>query len=605
MTEHNKRLSTGWAGFTALCAAMLLMSDASAKTPEKAQLECQRDWQGLVEQQLESDALLAAWKGHESKCKGTGIYDLRLVSIYADQDDFDQARQLLEAAAIPDNLRKQAEISGICIDYLQAVDSGERARLEKLEARAATFVKANPKTGSVLAILGHARVLLGKYDQAIAPLEAVVRGGVGILGDHRNLTIAYAHAGHYQSALEMLDKTYAMSKEITSDEEFMYAAALAYAAVGKVDAAKSMLTLIVTKKPQLKDDPRFQQTVTQGKRALARRARVARRLGCCAEPCTFGRGPRVVQDKGESMRNPMPILGALLLTACATPREPTQARLEFTTVALPDYDSDRGIKWASSREEFDAARADPAFVMEQFTYVSDGLTVGAYLYRPRAPQKRPMPVIVFNRGSFVRPNGFAGEMLVMAHRYAQAGFLVVAPQYRGSNGWAGRDELGGADLHDLMNLVPVLPRIEAADTSRVFLAGESRGGAMVYMALREGFPARAAAVWGAFTDLEALIGPGGPQEKAAPLVWPDFAQRREEIIRTRSALHWAQRINVPVLIMHGGADQDIPVEQSRRMDAELTRLNKQHRLMIFDGQQHVIGERGAERDAAAVEWFKR
>jgi len=265
VTEENKSLSIVWAGFTALCAAMLLMSAASAKTPEEAQLECQRDWQGLVEQQLESDALLAAWKGHESKCKGTGIYDLRLVSIYADQGDYDQARQLLEAAAIPDNLRKQAEIAGIYVDYLQAVDSGERARMEKLEARAATFVKANPKTATVIAILGHAQVLLGKYEQAIAPLETVVRGGVGNLRDHRNLTIAYANAGHYQSALEMLDKTYAMSKEVTSDEEFMYAAALAYAAVGKVDSAKSMLTLIVTKKPQLKDDPRFQQTVLKAK----------------------------------------------------------------------------------------------------------------------------------------------------------------------------------------------------------------------------------------------------------------------------------------------------------------------------------------------------
>ncbi len=214
-------------------------------------------------------------------------------------------------------------------------------------------------------------------------------------------------------------------------------------------------------------------------------------------------------------------------------------------------------------------------------------------------------MIVFNRGSFIRPNGFAGEMLVMAHRYAEAGFIVVAPHYRGSNGWAGRDQLGGADLHDLMNLAPLLPRIEGADATRLYLAGESRGGAMVYMALRDGFPARAAAVWGAFTDLEALVAPGAPQERAAPLVWPDFSTQREEIIRTRSALRWAERINVPVLLMHGGADEDIPVSQSQRMDAELTRLGKKHQLLVFEGEQHVIGGRGAERDAATIEWFRK
>jgi len=296
----------------------------------------------------------------------------------------------------------------------------------------------------------------------------------------------------------------------------------------------------------------------------------------------------------------------IVLTGCATSaRAPAPAPVNFTAVTLPDYDSERGIGWASSREDFEAARADSRYEMLQFTYPSDGLTVGAYLYRPRRTPGRKLPVIVFNRGSVIRPKGFAGEMLAMAHRYAEAGFLVVAPHYRGSNGWAGRDELGGADLHDLLNLRPELERIPGADASRVFLAGESRGGAMVYMALRDGFPARAAAVWGAFTDLDPLTAPGGPQAKGVHSVWPDFDQRREEIIRTRSAIRWADRINVPVLIMHGGADDDIPLSQSQRMDAELTRLGKTHELIVFDGQQHVIGGQGAQRDAAAIAWFRK
>ncbi len=306
------------------------------------------------------------------------------------------------------------------------------------------------------------------------------------------------------------------------------------------------------------------------------------------------------------MRIQATFLALGLLAGCATTADPPVAAApEFTAVALPDYDSERGISWASSREDFDAARADTRYQMLQFTYPSDGLRVGAYLYRPRTPPAGKRPVILFNRGSFVRPNGFAAEMLVMAHRYAAAGFLVVAPHYRGSNGWAGKDELGGGDLHDLMNLGPELKRIPGADSSRVFLAGESRGGAMVYMALRDGFPARAAAVWGAFSDLDPLTAPGGAQAKAASLVWPDFAQHREEIIRTRSALRWAERIQAPVLIMHGGADDDIPVDQSRRMDAELTRLGKPHELIVFEDQRHVIGGKGAERDAAAIAWFRR
>jgi dipeptidyl aminopeptidase/acylaminoacyl peptidase len=292
-----------------------------------------------------------------------------------------------------------------------------------------------------------------------------------------------------------------------------------------------------------------------------------------------------------------PVLACLVLglAGCAVPT---------SELAIPDYDSDRGIGWAASRDAYAAARADDRYVMEQFTYVSDGLTVGAYLYRPRARVAGKLPVIIFNRGSWTRPNGFAGEMLVMAHRFAQAGFLVVAPQYRGSNGWRGRDELGGAELHDLMNLPRVIRRIPGADASRLFLAGESRGGAMVYMALRDGFPARAAAVWGAFTDLEPLFA-SGPQARAARTIWPQYENDRDALYRTRSALRFADRIDVPVLIMHGGADEDIPLSQSQRMDAELTRLGKRHELIVFDGEQHVIGGRGAERDAATIAWFRK
>jgi dipeptidyl aminopeptidase/acylaminoacyl peptidase len=303
------------------------------------------------------------------------------------------------------------------------------------------------------------------------------------------------------------------------------------------------------------------------------------------------------------MKNACLALVAFLLVACAAAPQRTRDSLrDLATVDVPEYDSDRAIGWAASREDYAAARADGRYAFEQFSYDSDGLTVGAYLYRPKVLRPKSSPVIVFNRGSWTRPKGFAGEMLVMAHRYAEAGYIVVAPHYRGSNGWAGKDELGGAELHDLLVLPEVIARIPGADATRLYLAGESRGGAMVYMALRDGFPAKAAAVWGAFTDLEALM-TSGPLAKAGAAIWPQYENDREALYRTRSAMRFANRLTTPILIMHGGADDDIPISQSQRLDAELTRLGMKHRFIVFEGQKHVIGGRGAERDAAAIAWF--
>src|SRR5262245_5413246 len=123
----------------------------------------------------------------------------------------------------------------------------------------------------------------------------------------------------------------------------------------------------------------------------------------------------------------------LLLSSQPAP-EPPPVLENVRPVKVPSFESERGHRWSSTREEYEAALADADYVFEQFTYTSDGLTVGAYLYRPRQRSESPRPLIVYNRGSFTR-DGFAGEMLVMANRYARAGFIVVAPHYRGSNGW--------------------------------------------------------------------------------------------------------------------------------------------------------------------------
>jgi hypothetical protein len=105
----------------------------------------------------------------------------------------------------------------------------------------------------------------------------------------------------------------------------------------------------------------------------------------------------------------------------------TSGPTDVRPVTVPAFDAESGLQWSSSREEYDAARADERYSFEQFTYESEGLTVGAYLYRPRKRSASPLPVIVYNRGSYTRPTGFAGEMLVMANRYGQAGFVVIAP----------------------------------------------------------------------------------------------------------------------------------------------------------------------------------
>lgn len=271
-------------------------------------------------------------------------------------------------------------------------------------------------------------------------------------------------------------------------------------------------------------------------------------------------------------------------------------------VQFPAYASVSNLERYASEQDYAAAIADKAFRMERLAYASDRQVVLAYAYRPVDSRKK-LPVIIFNRGSWTWPS-FHAELVTMANRLARRGYLVVAPMYRGSGGAKGRDELGGADLADLFNLKSVIAGLPEADPDRLYLYGESRGGMMVYQAIRDGFPARAAAVFGAFTDLEAML--ADPRwAEAGPTIWPELATDRSAIVNRRSAIKWADRISIPILIMHGAEDRLVKPEQSLRLATQLSTTGKPFQLIIVAGEGHNLAGRSVERDEWAIDWFMR
>lgn len=282
---------------------------------------------------------------------------------------------------------------------------------------------------------------------------------------------------------------------------------------------------------------------------------------------------------------------------------PTHALLTAETLLLPAFgDLPKGSR-PGIEAEYERARSDTRFQLLKVTYPSDGLAVVAFVYGPSASRAR-LPVIVYNRGSYVRQNA-APDLLVTFHRLADAGFLVVAPMYRGSEGAPGRDEMGGADLADLIHVQAVIASLPYVDTANTFLYGESRGGMMTLQALRDGFPARAAAVVGTFTDLEQLLKEDPKAAAFSRQLWPDYEANHLAIAERRSAVRWADRITAPLLIMHGGDDTSVSPTHALQLAAALQRHGKPYELVIAAGAKHVLQPFEAERDERAVRWFRR
>jgi dipeptidyl aminopeptidase/acylaminoacyl peptidase len=281
---------------------------------------------------------------------------------------------------------------------------------------------------------------------------------------------------------------------------------------------------------------------------------------------------------------------------------------EVKTAAAEGYKLnylDNFDRFVLSREEFERRESFADYECQKIKYMSDGLKVAGFIWKPKNVTGKKLPLVIVNRGgnpnlSLLTPQSFY-------YPYVTNGFVVIGSQYRGAGGGEGEDEFGGADVNDVMNLIPVARSLGYVDMRNVFMHGASRGGMEAFLAIKKGMPINAVAVNGALTDLEAAV-------KERPLllerVWsrliPGIAEKPQEVMRERSAVYFADQINVPVLILQGGADwRSNPGSQGLGLANKLQALGKTYELHVYSGDDHPLSINRVERERKIVEWFQR
>jgi dipeptidyl aminopeptidase/acylaminoacyl peptidase len=258
-----------------------------------------------------------------------------------------------------------------------------------------------------------------------------------------------------------------------------------------------------------------------------------------------------------------------------------------------------------SKEDYDYAKSSPLTECSKIEYRSDGLRVVGYLVRPRNLAARRFPVIIFNRGGFLDRGKIESFNLVDFTRLSEEGFVVLASQYRGNDGGEGREELGGADLDDVSNLLATARSLPYTDTTNIFMYGVSRGGMMTFLEMKRNLSIRAAAVVGAVYDLAAFgeRAPGVLAE-AAKLI-PDYPQKGTAALQERSVMNWPEAVNAPLLILHGANDEEVPAAEALLFATKFSALKKAYEIVVYAGDLHEVAGNRKERDARIVAWFKR
>ncbi len=232
---------------------------------------------------------------------------------------------------------------------------------------------------------------------------------------------------------------------------------------------------------------------------------------------------------------------------------------------------------------------------EEITWTSaDGTPVGGVLVKPVGyePGRRyPLMVVLHGGPHSAEVLEFNGDG-DGAQVYAGAGYVVLAPNYRGSTNYGERFKLGvmgdyfGHPFRDVMSGVDHLVAQGLVDSTRMGVLGHSAGGTLANWILTH-------------TDRFRAISSGaGVSNWVSMYATSDFQRPRElwfgdrtpyqdfEAYWSQSPIRYVGNAKTPTLIYATQGDPRVPSGQALELFTALRRLGVPTELYMYPGDQH-------------------
>jgi dipeptidyl aminopeptidase/acylaminoacyl peptidase len=241
----------------------------------------------------------------------------------------------------------------------------------------------------------------------------------------------------------------------------------------------------------------------------------------------------------------------------------------------------------------------------------DGTMVHGIVVKPPDYQPgRRYPTIAYIHGGPVGQDGFDFDFTW--HLLAAKGYVVVAPNYRGSSGRglqytrAIDADWGNLEVKDVIATVDHLVATGVADPDRLGIGGWSYGGITTNYTIASD-PRFKAAVSGAGAS-NMLAAYGTDQyirqyENEIGLPWKDI----QPYLKISYPFYHADRIKTPTLFLCGEYDFNVPLINSEQMYQALKSLGIETQLVIYPAQYHGLNRPSYLRDRLEryVAWFDR
>ena len=238
-------------------------------------------------------------------------------------------------------------------------------------------------------------------------------------------------------------------------------------------------------------------------------------------------------------------------------------------------------------------------VLEYEYDTRDGYTIPTLLTVPRGKKLENLPAIMLPHGG---PESYDDKSFsYMAQYFASQGYLVIQPQFRGSDGFGwehmalGRGQWGQRMQDDLTDALSALVADGSVNKDKVCIVGASYGG----------YAALAGAVFtpelykcvvsiNGVADVDRML----RQEKRdhgsdhwVVSYWKKViasGQVAKDHLAKISPINYVKNIQAPVLLIHGSRDQIVPFSQSEEFFDEMEDEGKAVSFVELEKGDHYM-----------------
>jgi len=231
------------------------------------------------------------------------------------------------------------------------------------------------------------------------------------------------------------------------------------------------------------------------------------------------------------------------------------------------------------------------------------LTISAFVYMPyNLPHQAEHPAIVFVHG------GPAAQTMNTFNRFIQymanQGYIVIAPNYRGSTGYgkefkqANLFDMGGGDLQDVLTAGDWIKQTGYVDPKKLILMGGSYGGYLTMMGVT-----KAPDVWAAgvpivpFVNWFTEIQNEDPVLRESDLATMGDPEKNKALYEDRSPINFVDQIKAPLYILAGGNDPRCPKTEAQQVVDAIKKRGGVVEYKVYENEGHGFAKVENQIDA--------